>query len=91
MLRRTTGTAALFLVLAGLAAAGDLRLITAVKEQDRDRVRGLLKQQLDVNATQGDGATALHWAAYRDDLDTAEMLREAADLDQRAHAVALRL
>ena len=30
---------------------------------DRDAVRALLKQGADVNAAQGDGMTALHWAA----------------------------
>ena len=51
-----------------LAAAGDLRLIQAVKSQDAESVRALLKQHADVNATQGDGTTALHWAADLDNL-----------------------
>ena len=37
----------------------------------------LLKQKVDVNAAQGDGATALHWAAHWDDLQTAELLIRA--------------
>src|SRR5262245_62827342 len=52
-------------------AAVDLRLIEAVKNRDTAQVRALLEQRpstIDVNATQGDGATALHWAAHRDDL-----------------------
>ena len=65
------------LILAG--AAPDLRLIEAVRNSDASAVRALLKQRVDVNATQPDGATALHWAAYRDD-------REAADLLIRAGA-----
>ena len=73
---------ALLLSLTALVSAGDLRLITAVKDRDRDVVRGLLKQQIDVNATQGDGTTALHWAGYRDDLDTADiLLRAGAKID----------
>jgi ankyrin repeat protein len=51
----------------GLAAAGDLRLIDAVRAQNVERVRTLLAERIDVNATQGDGATALHWAVHRDD------------------------
>ena len=51
----------------GLAAAGDLRLIDAVRAQNSERVRALLAERVDVNATQGDGATALHWAVHRDD------------------------
>src|SRR5207247_5085221 len=55
----------------------DLRLIQAVKKQDADAVRALLKQRVDVNAPQGDGATALHWAAQRDDLTIAYLLIRA--------------
>lgn len=55
----------------------DLRLIQAVKNEDIAVVRGLLKQRVDVNAPQGDGATALHWAAHRDDLAIADLLIRA--------------
>ena len=59
----------------GVRAQGDdLRLIEAVKRQNTQAVRELLVQRVDVQATQADGATALHWAAYRDDLDTAMRL-----------------
>jgi ankyrin repeat protein len=57
-----------------VAATLDLRLIQAVKNRDVESVRGLLKQRIDVNAAQGDGATALHWAAHRDDLAIADLL-----------------
>jgi ankyrin repeat protein len=56
------------------AATRDVRLIEAVKTQDSEAVRTLLKQHVDVNAPQGDGATALHWAAYLDDLMMADLL-----------------
>jgi ankyrin repeat protein len=55
----------------------DLRLIQAVKNRDVESVRELLKARsprIDVNAAQGDGATALHWAAHRDDLAIADLL-----------------
>jgi ankyrin repeat protein len=55
-------------------AAASARLIDAVTQQDIATVRGLLKQRVDVNAAQGDGATALHWAAHRDDLAIADLL-----------------
>jgi ankyrin repeat protein len=64
----------------GAAPATDLRLIQAVKNRDAGSVRALLKQgapAVDVNATQGDGATALHWAAHRDDLAIADLLLRA--------------
>ena len=61
----------------GLSAqSDDLRLIEAVKRQDAVVVR-VLVSEADVNATQADGATALHWAAYRDDLATARLLIDA--------------
>ncbi len=41
---------------------------------DRDLLRELLRLGADVNAAQGDGMTALHWAAERGDRDAAEML-----------------
>ncbi len=50
------------------------RLIQAVKDRDIESVRALLKQRIDVNAAQGDGATALHWAVHRDDLAMADLL-----------------
>ena len=59
------------------AAAIDPRLIQAVKNRDAESVRALLKQRVDVNATQGDGATPLHWAAHRDDLVIADLLIRA--------------
>ncbi len=63
---------------AGLGAAGeDLRLIEAVRSKDVAAVRNLLKQRLDVNGHQGDGATALHWAAHLDDLAVADLLIRA--------------
>ena len=42
-----------------LQAAGDLRLIEAVKHRDTSAVRALLKQSVDVNAHQPDGATLI--------------------------------
>jgi uncharacterized protein len=59
------------------AAAGDLRLIQAVRSQDPKLIESLLTQGVDVNATQPDGATALHWAAYHDDQQTTDRLIRA--------------
>jgi hypothetical protein len=64
--------AAAFTVVTG--AAGDLRLIEAVKARDLERVRALLKERVDVDASQGDGATALHWAAFHGHRATVELL-----------------
>ena len=49
----------------------------AVMKGDTAAVRKLLLAKADVNATQVDGATALHWAVYRDDVETADLLLKA--------------
>jgi ankyrin repeat protein len=61
-----------------MGAGGDrLALIDSAKNSDSDSIRALLKKKVDVNATEGDGSTALHWASYRDDLDSADLLIRA--------------
>src|SRR5262249_58478487 len=57
-----------------LAEAGDARVANAAMRGDKDAVRNLIKQAVDVNAAQGDGSTALHWAALKDDAEMAQML-----------------
>ena len=54
--------------------AAESSLIVAVKKQDVQSVRTLLKQQGNVNATEADGFTALHWAAQRNDMQLVELL-----------------
>ena len=73
---RTCGTVAVALSMFCFSAfAGSNRpLIDAVKNQDANAVRELIEQNVDVNLPQGDGATALHWAVYRDDLEIAKAL-----------------
>jgi len=82
-------TAGVMLAVAGVWAAGDLRLVDAVKAGDTAAVRALLKQNLDVNAVQGDGATALHWAAYRDDGASADLLIRARANVNKANDVGM--
>ena len=68
--------------LISLTAAEDTRLVDAARRQDTAGVRTLLAQRVDVNGPQGDGATALHWAAYWGDLDTVGVLiRSGADVN----------
>jgi hypothetical protein len=69
-------------ILAALSAAAafaspDLRLMQAVRANNAEEVRALLKQKVDVNLSQGDGATALHWAARLDNLAVAGLLIRA--------------
>ena len=66
------------LSVAGLIGSGpEARLADATKHMDRAGIRALLQQHIDVNTPQIDGSTALHWAAYQDDLETVELLLAA--------------
>jgi len=57
----------------GLTAA-ESPVADAAARGDRETVKSLLKQAADVNAAQGDGMTALHWAAMNGDAELAQML-----------------
>jgi ankyrin repeat protein len=59
------------------AAAASAPLADAAEKMDRAAIRALLQQRADVNAPQVDGMTALHWAAYHDDVETASLLVRA--------------
>src|SRR5262245_40952911 len=73
---------AIALAAAATAAERDLRLVEAAKRRDRQAVQRLLTQGLDVNAPQGDGATALHWAVYHDDgALTDQLIAAGADVN----------
>src|SRR5438093_6224471 len=52
-------------------------LLDAAKSGDKQTMQSLLQKGANVNATEGDGTTALHWASYRDDLETADLLIRA--------------
>ncbi|MBM61432.1 MAG: hypothetical protein CL484_00625 [Acidobacteria bacterium] len=55
----------------------DQRLLDAAERQDRAAARVLITQDVDVNASQPDGATALHWAAHWNDLEFVTLLASA--------------
>src|SRR2546422_11415679 len=71
MLRSTSMlTAGLILsVTAALAAASPESIADAAMRGDRADVLAMIKQGADVNAPQGDGVTALHWAARHGDAE----------------------
>ena len=76
----TIGTLALASSLAFSAPpalAADAQVADAMKARDVAAVGPLLKKSVDVNAPQADGTTALHWAAYWDDLTSVETLLAA--------------
>ena len=62
---------------ATLAAEPDRRVVESAKAQNRQAVRKLVESHADVNTPLPDGSTALHWAAFKDDLETSELLVRA--------------
>jgi uncharacterized protein len=77
-----------------LAWASDSPVADAAMNGDRATVESLIHKQADVNAAQADGATALEWAAYRDDLEMADALLAAGanpKLANREGATAMQL
>jgi ankyrin repeat protein len=75
MLRKTSLlTLAAAIALGGMLRAANAPVADAAQQGDRDGVKALIKQAADVNAAQGDGMTALHWAAMKDDAELAQTL-----------------
>ena len=68
---------ACLLAIACFGSTADLGLVEAARNQNKNLVRALLQQRVDVNTTEADGATALHWAVHWDDLETADRLIRA--------------
>jgi ankyrin repeat protein len=73
MRRLLTGLGLAALLAVG-ASAQDAAIATAAMNGDRAAVRELIKKGVDVNAAQGDGSTALHWAAIKGDAELARLL-----------------
>ena len=72
---KTMALLALLLAVAAVSAASpEVPLIEAVKGGDRAAARSLLDAGEDPDRALPDGTTALHWAAYRDDIDTVDLL-----------------
>lgn len=73
------------LAVAGTAAA-DGSLADRVQAGERDAALEMIRAGADVNAAQGDGTTALHWAVYRMDAELVDAL-----LERRAEPDAMNL
>ena len=78
-LSMTTVLLLLALAWGGLAWAPDrdVRIAQAARKNDAATVRSLIKEHPDVNASEGDGSTALLWAAYHSNLEITRLLLAA--------------
>ena len=68
------------ILFAGSLMAADAvhpSLIDVVKSGDKVALRALIQKKADLNAAEPDGSTALQWASYRDDLESADLLIRA--------------
>ena len=65
------------LIAGSLFAVDRPEVADAAMKGNHGLVRTLLQQKADVNVPQIDGATALHWAVYRNDLELAQLLIKA--------------
>jgi ankyrin repeat protein len=74
---RVAGVAAVVALLSGSVAELPPDVANAAMRGDIAQVEALLRQGADANAAQGDGMTALHWAAERSDAPMADMLLRA--------------
>jgi len=75
MKRRFVSSAAIACGLSALlTAASSSPVADAAMKGDREALRALLKQGADVSGAQGDGMSALHYAAERGDVEMTEML-----------------
>ncbi len=72
-IRRVGLSSAIVLVLMGSVLV-ESPVADAARSGDLDEVRSLLRGGADVNAAQGDGMSALHWAAERGDMALLEVL-----------------
>lgn len=65
------------LAVSGAAFAAGADAASAAQNRDLDALKTLLKQRVDVNASQADGTTALMWAAHYNDAEAVNLLLKA--------------
>src|SRR5258708_1518710 len=86
VMERTTVIAVFFAGLCLTAfGATTSPVAEAAMRGDKAAVKSLLQSKEDVNKAQADGATALQWASYKNDLEMADLLIAAgADVKARS-------
>ena len=60
-----------------MAADPGISLVAAAKNGDKEGVRRWIRDGASASFAEPDGATALHWASYRDDAESVELLIRA--------------
>lgn len=77
--RRTNwlAVAATAVLMGAFVGAPEAPVADAAERGELEQVRSLVRDGADVNAAQGDGMTALHWAAQRGDTEMAQLLMYA--------------
>ena len=76
-MRRIASLIVLAAALPAFAAGPQPELVTVVKARDAAAVRALIARKADVNGTETDGTSALHWAVSAGDATTTELLIRA--------------
>ncbi|HEX6962492.1 MAG TPA: ankyrin repeat domain-containing protein [Lacipirellula sp.] len=75
---------AVWLLSAATSRAADSPLADAAERRDWKAVRSLIDQRIEVNASQADGMTALHWAVLHDDASiVAQLIEEGAEVNAK--------
>ena len=81
----------LFLLPGGsIAGAADAPLFDAVRANDVGRVRTLINEGADVNATEPDGTTPLHWSAYKQHAEITRLLLRGGAVVNRGNRYGVR-
>jgi ankyrin repeat protein len=75
--RLAIGFAAAACLAVSLHAADPASVVDAARDGNRDAAQALIRKGADVNAAEGDGMTALHYAAMKGDAALARLLVEA--------------
>src|SRR5439155_12922582 len=73
-MRQVALTLVCVVVAASAVRGGDAPLADAAEKADWAKVTRLVDEHADVNTAQVDGMTALHWAAYHDNVEAAKGL-----------------
>ncbi len=71
---RILGVVAVLALSAQVLVGASAEVADAIERGDLAAARALVQKGADVNATQIDGATALHWAVYREDPAAVDLL-----------------